>query len=177
MIHSSVAQQSRSKNSTLTAGLSNVRKNSLRPLFWKGRLRILVPEMSEYEICSREYAEILRLTPNPYKRQQPQLPKGWVTSSQYQHIYRKINHYHPYHMVGQNKEIIRNILIWLISYSTTSSRFLSKDFRSQSSIKLGFLVRIIPKEEIVQRTISNRRFRIQEVEKLAHTKATEVFSN
>lgn len=134
-----------------------------------GRLRILVPEISEYEIYSREYTEILRLRPTPYKRQQPQLPKGWVTSSQDQHIYRKINHYHPYHMVGQNEEIIRNILIWLISYSTTSSRFLSKDFRSQSSIRLGFLVRITPKEEIVQRTISNRRFRIQEVEKLGHT--------
>lgn len=121
-----------------------------------GRLRILAPEISGYEIYSRDYIEILRLRPTPYKRQQLQLPKGWVTSSQYQHIYRKISHYHPYHMVGQNEKIIRNILIWLISYST-SSRFLSKDFRSQSSIRLGFLVRIIPKEEIVQRTISNRR--------------------
>ena len=43
------------------------------------------------------------------KTQHPLLPKRGITSSQSQHIHRKINCYHLHHIVGQNEEIIRNI--------------------------------------------------------------------
>lgn len=113
-------------------------------------------------VILRQRFEILRLRPTQNKRQHPLLPKGGVTSSQSQHIYRKINYHHPYHVVSQNEQIIRIILTRLISHSSVSSRFLSKNSRSQSSIRLGLLVRILPKEERAQGNISNRtRPRIQ----------------
>lgn len=53
-------------------------------------------------------------------------------------------------MAGQNEQIIRNILTQLISYLTALSRFLNKDVKSQSNVRLGLQVINLPKKKLLK---------------------------
>ncbi|XP_053419054.1 nucleotide triphosphate diphosphatase NUDT15 isoform X1 [Nycticebus coucang] len=210
-IHNQEARRPKGKISRLTTGLSNVRRNSQRPLPWMDRLRKTVPELGEHEIYTRatqqnrndtvskaqkrneftelksrrvrsnssldilrQRFEVLRTRPTQNKRQQPQFPKEGVTSRR-QCILRKINRYHPYHMVGQNKQTIKDTVIKLLSHSAAPSRFRNKDVRSQPSIRLSLQVRIL-QGEIAQRNISSRTSTIQRTGKIGSYRSSRGIS-